>query len=508
MQQKVKRVVIVGGGTAGWMAAAAFAQVLAGRRLLDRSSSSPTKSARSAWAKPPSRPSCDFNRTMQHRRSRVHARHAGEHQARHRVRGLDAPRPFLHPSLRHATACRCRTSTSTISGCGIARRAARCRHDAFNIATIAARAGRYSRDRCPAIARRCRRTAYAYHFDAGLYAAYLRKMAEAGGVKRIEGKVVDVKQRGEDGFIESVKLADGREVAGDFFIDCSGFRGLLIEQTLHAGYEDWSEWLPCDRAMAVPCERLATTTPYTRSTAREAGWQWRIPLQHRIGNGYVYCSQFISDDEAASLLLSRLDGAARASAAAAALRDRAPQGTLEEELRGPRARERIPRAARVDQHPSHPVGHRAAAVPVPGRHVRPGDHRRSTTRMLRIELEEIRDFLVLHYNATERDDTPFWRHCQAIRKPDSLHAKWEMYERERQHRRRRRASCSASRAGSRCSPGRACIPRSLSSVRRHSERNGARAPPGPHQRRRAEARADLSRCTTTTCAALRRAAHA
>ena len=102
-------------------------------------------------------------------------------------------------------------------------------------------------------------------------------------------------------------------IEGDLFIDCSGFRGLLIEQTLHAGYEDWSDWLPCDRAMAVPCERVAATTPYTRSTAREAGWQWRIPLQHRTGNGYVYCSQFISDDEAASLLLSRLDGAAQAT---------------------------------------------------------------------------------------------------------------------------------------------------------------------------------------------------
>ena len=128
---------------------------------------------------------------------------------------------------------------------------------------------------------------------------FLRGIAEGLGVKRTEGKVVDVQQHGESGFIESVKLDDGRVIEGDLFIDCSGFRGLLIEQTLHAGYEDWSHWLPCDRAMAVPCERVAATTPYTRSTSREAGWQWRIPLQHRTGNGYVYCSEFLSDDEAA-----------------------------------------------------------------------------------------------------------------------------------------------------------------------------------------------------------------
>src|SRR5207245_3359973 len=136
---------------------------------------------------------------------------------------------------------------------------------------------------------------YAFHFDAGLYAAYLRQYAERGGVERVEGKIVDTTLR-DDGFVESVTLADGRKIEGDLFIDCSGFRGLLIEQALHTGYEDWTHWLPCDCAIAVPCESQLPLLPYTRSTAHTAGWQWRIPLQHRTGNGHVYSSQYMSDD--------------------------------------------------------------------------------------------------------------------------------------------------------------------------------------------------------------------
>ena len=152
--------------------------------------------------------------------------------------------------------------------------------------------------------------AYAYHFDAGRYARFLRTYAESRGTRRTEGKVVDVTLRGEDGFIESVRLDNGTTLAGDLFIDCSGFRGLLIEQALHTGYEDWTHWLPCDRALAVPCENSGDPAPFTRSTARSAGWQWRIPLQHRTGNGYVYSSAHISDDEAARTLLSNLGGRA------------------------------------------------------------------------------------------------------------------------------------------------------------------------------------------------------
>src|SRR5438477_1066476 len=151
---------------------------------------------------------------------------------------------------------------------------------------------------------------YAYQFDAGLYAQYLRTYAEARGARRIEGKVVEVKQNGESGFVESVRLESGATVAGDLFIDCSGFRALLIGGTLHSPFQDWTHWLPLDRAIAVPCEKVGPPTPYTRVTARAAGWQWRIPLQHRTGNGYVYCNQFTTDDEAARVLLESLDGEA------------------------------------------------------------------------------------------------------------------------------------------------------------------------------------------------------
>src|ERR1700690_3614507 len=150
--------------------------------------------------------------------------------------------------------------------------------------------------------------AYAYHFDAGRYAKYLRRYAEARGVKRIEGRVVEVVLRGEDGFIEAVTLERGERLSGELFIDCSGFRGLLIEEALHSGYEDWTHWLPCDRAVAVACENVGPPTPFTRSTARSAGWQWRIPLQHRCGNGYVYSSGYSSDEEAIQTLMANLDG--------------------------------------------------------------------------------------------------------------------------------------------------------------------------------------------------------
>ena len=296
----------------------------------------------------------------------------------------------------------------------------------FNANMIAAYSGRYGRpradDRLPLPP-----MPHAFHFDAGLYAAFLRRIAEGEGVKRIEGRIVNVAQNGENGFIESLQLADGRVLPGDLFIDCSGFRGLLIEQTLHAGYEDWSRWLPCDRAMAVPCERVQATTPYTRATAREAGWQWRIPLQHRTGNGYVYCSEFLGDDAAANLLLTRLDGAALADPrplrfVAGRRKELWKKNVVAIGLSGGFLEP-------LESTSIHLV--QAAITRLLFLFPREGVNQAVIDKFNAVshaELEQIRDILVLHYTATERDDTPFWRHCQAIDRPDSLRRRMEMYQ--------------------------------------------------------------------------------
>jgi tryptophan halogenase len=267
---------------------------------------------------------------------------------------------------------------------------------------------------------------YAFHFDAGLYARYLRGYAEARGVVRREGRITEVARRGTDGFIEAVALESGERIEGDLFIDCSGFRGLLIEQTLGAGYEDWSHWLPCDRAIAVPCASVPGITPFTRATARTAGWQWRIPLQHRTGNGHVFSTKYMSEDEATAILLANLDG---------------------EPLADPRV---VPFTA----------GHRrkfwdrnVVALGLASGFMEPlestsiwlvqsglarlmnmfpdrGFAQGTIDRYNRVmvhEYEQIRDFLILHYHATERDDSPFWNYCRTMEVPERLREKMRCF---------------------------------------------------------------------------------
>ncbi len=248
---------------------------------------------------------------------------------------------------------------------------------------------------------------YAFHFDAGLYAAYLRRYAEARGVARIEGRIERVGRDGENGDVRTLVLADGVRVAGDLFVDCSGFRGLLIEDVLETGFEDWGHWLPCDRALAVPCDRANPLIPYTRATAREAGWQWRIPLQHRTGNGYVFSSAHIGEDEAASVLLANLDGAPQAEPRLlkfrAGKRRKAwnrnvvaiglSSGFLEplESTSIHLIQSGITRL--LDFLPCGPVA---------------DADRDAYNRLTDFEIERIRDFVILHYAANSREGEPFW----------------------------------------------------------------------------------------------------
>jgi tryptophan halogenase len=267
---------------------------------------------------------------------------------------------------------------------------------------------------------------YAFHFDAALYARFLRKHAEAAGVVRREGRVTDVQLRGEDGFIDAVQLADGTRIEADLFVDCSGFRGLLIAEALGAGFEDWSHWLPNDRAVAVPCASTQPLWPFTRSTAREAGWQWRIPLQHRTGNGYVYSSRHLSDDEATATLLAHLDGEALA------------EPRLLRFCAGRREAFWVRNCIALglasgfmeplESTSIHLVQAGIARLleMMPTKAFEPADIRRYN-RLMTAEFESVRDFLILHFHATERDDTAYWRELAAMEIPESLRERMRIY---------------------------------------------------------------------------------
>ena len=298
--------------------------------------------------------------------------------------------------------------------------------DDYSIQATAARAGKFMRPVNAGPRSMLSRIHYAFHFDAGLYARYLRELAEAWGVTRIEGKVAEVGLRAADGFVEAVTLEDGRRIDADLFVDCSGFRGLIIEQALHAGYEDWTPFLPCDRAVAIPCESAGEFTPFTRSTARAAGWQWRIPLQHRTGNGYVYSSRYVSDDEAAATLLANLDGA--------------PIGEprLLRFQGGRRRRFWVKNCVAIglaagfmeplESTSVHLIqsGIAKLLTMFPDRSFAPADIDRFN-RVTATEWEQVRDFLVLHYNATQRDDTPFWDYCRTMQIPETLQEKYRVF---------------------------------------------------------------------------------
>ncbi|WP_166422202.1 tryptophan halogenase family protein [Paraglaciecola sp. 20A4] len=268
---------------------------------------------------------------------------------------------------------------------------------------------------------------HAYHLDAGLYAKFLRKIAQQHGCNRIEGKIQTVTLNDDSGHIDSLTLASGEIIEGDLFIDCTGFRGLLIEQALHTGFEDWSHWLPCDSAVAVQTTATENPVPYTRSIARDAGWQWRIPLQNRTGNGLVFCSKYMTDDQAKEALLANIEG---------------------ETLNEPRVIKYKTGTRRKHWNKN------CVAVGLSSGFIEPlestGIHlfQRAIVRLMlmfpsdgieqaevdefntqsRADVDDIKDFIILHYHQTQRTDTPFWRYCKNMAVPDTLTHRMALFE--------------------------------------------------------------------------------
>jgi tryptophan halogenase len=288
----------------------------------------------------------------------------------------------------------------------------------YSLPTMAAYSGKFAR---PSDDPRnvLSRMSYALHFDASLYAAVLRELSIHLGVRHVEGRITEVRLNSESGFVESVKLADGRTLEGDLYIDCSGFRGLLIEEALKTGYIDWSHWLPMDRAIAVPTAVSGPPVPFTRSTAGAAGWRWRIPLQHRIGNGHVYCSSFVHDDRAEADLLGHLDS---------------PVLGEPRRLRFTSGRRRLSWNRNVvalglasgfieplESTSIHLIQRGVVTLmslfPAAGINQAEIDE---YNRLMSTEIENARDFVILHYKQTRREDTPFWQHVRDMQVPESL----------------------------------------------------------------------------------------
>lgn len=299
--------------------------------------------------------------------------------------------------------------------------------DAFSIAAMAGKAGRMAWPRPDQPNSPLSRLSYAFQFDAARYARFLRTRAEGQGVVRVEGRISKVLRDGESGFVTSVVLDNDGTVEGELFVDCSGFRSLLLGRAMGVPFEDWSAWLPCDRAVAIPCKLGGDSQPLTRSTARPAGWQWRIPLQHRIGNGHVYSSAHMEDQEALDLLLANLDGEPLA------------EPNFLRFTAGHRARfwEKNVVALGLAAGFLEPLESTAIHL------VQSGIARLMalfpTSAFAQAEIDrfnlesardyvDIRDFLVLHYKATERDDSEFWRYCRNLPPPPGLADKLALFE--------------------------------------------------------------------------------
>jgi tryptophan halogenase len=425
---KISRLVIVGGGTAGWMSAAFFSKVFAPHQMtitLVESAEIGTVGVGEATIPPIT----FFNQVVGVDERRMLAATQGTYKLGIEFVGWGDPdSAYLHPFGNYGP------PMDGISFHAFWLRARKLGYKAdlseFSLSCVAARAGKFDwRVEDPRDPRAA--MAHAYHFDASLYAKLLREVAEGRGVRRLERTIRGVNLDPLDGAVASLTLDDGETLEGDFFIDCSGFRGLVIGGALGVGYEDWSEYLPANRAVAVPSARYEDPIPYTRATADKAGWRWRIPLQHRTGNGYVYVSDFISDDQAADDLLAAL---AREHPDNKALADpRFLRFTT-----GRRKRSRFKNCAAIglssgfleplESTSIHLIQHGLIklAGSFPQARIDPAVAD-LYSQMMGDEMEQIRDFLIYHYHANRRVGQPLWDRLRHMAIPDSLRHKMELF---------------------------------------------------------------------------------
>ena len=421
---KIKKIVIAGGGTAGWMTAAAFSKVLGCTNYaihLVESEEIGTIGVGEATIPHIQK----FNQILDIDENEF----MKKTQATFKL-GIEfinwkkLGHSYIHPFGAYGediNAFPFHQYWLKMKSCGLASSL-----EKYSIATMAARHNKFTRplniNGSP-----LSDFGYAFQFDAGRYAQFLRSYSESRGVIRTEGKIASVDLCDSNGYIKSLTLTDGQVIDGDFFIDCTGMRGILIEGALKTGFEDWSHWLPCNSAVAVPCEKIEEPIPYTRATAHTAGWQWRIPLQHRTGNGHVFSSQYMSDDEATGILLKNLDGAVIADPRV--IRFKTGRRTkfwnkncvaigLSSGFLEPLESTSIHLiqtaiSKLINLFPSKSFMEDGAEL-----------YNKNTI----FEYERIRDFLILHYKATERTDSDFWNYCRDMDVPEYLREKIKLYE--------------------------------------------------------------------------------
>ena len=422
--QRIRKIVIVGGGTAGWMTAAACAKILKNNYcIIELIESEEIGTVGVGEATIPQ--IATFNRTLGLDENDFVRETRATFKLGIEFRGWGAPSDrYIHPFGPYGIDMEA-VSFHAFFLKGHPGWTAQLLED-YSLQASAGKQGRFMR---PVNAGNSplSKIAYAFHFDAGLYARYLRAYSEKRGVVRHEGKIVDVKLNGETGFIESVVTSDGRIIEGDLFVDCSGFRGLLIEQALKTGYHDWTHWLPCDSAAAVPCANAGAPTPYTRSTARAAGWQWRIPLQHRIGNGLVFSSNHIDNDKAAQTLLANLDGEALAEPRFLKFTTgRRKQFWVKNCIAIGLAAGFIEPLESTSIHLIQ-SGVAKMLQMFPDRHFNQVDIDRYN-RVTAFEFERVRDFIILHYHANQRHGEPFWDYVRNMEIPDYLDDKIKLFK--------------------------------------------------------------------------------